>query len=92
MLAMAVGTVALTGWRPEGPGRCSARPCRPGGRRHRLHLQSTNLGLPDGLWVEPIFLISASFLGAVRGSRQHLDAVDRLGSWRELMVPAIFAA
>ena len=65
MLSLIVGIVALTRWRP--------------GRAWSLllvglaamavadvayTLQSTDLGLPEGVWIDPIYLIAACCLGA----------------------------
>ena len=65
MLALVVGVVALTRWRP--------------GRTWSLllvglatlvvadvayTLQSNGAGLPGGNWIDPIYLIAAVFLGA----------------------------
>ena len=65
MLALVVGVVALTRWRP--------------GRTWSLllvglaalvvadvayTLQATALGLPEGDWIDPIYLIAAACLGA----------------------------
>ena len=62
---MVVGVVALTGWRP---GRAWT-PLLLGlaamaAADVAYTLQSTDLGLPEGLWVEPLYLIAAAFLGA----------------------------
>jgi two-component system cell cycle response regulator len=95
VFALTVGIVALTNWRP--------------GRAWTLilagfaalavadiayALQSTNLGLPEGIWAEPIYLIAACFLAA--GAWQFRDSAirgaGRLEGWRELIVPAAFAA
>jgi diguanylate cyclase (GGDEF)-like protein len=57
-------------------------------------LQSFEASLPGGDWVEPIYLISAAFIGAAawqpRADTILRDA--RFDGWRELMVPAFFAA
>lgn len=95
MLAMVVGVVALTGWRP--------------GRTWSLllaglaamvvadiayTLQSTAGTLPGGEWINPIYLLAAICLGAaVWQPRQAADITspprdDR----REIIVPAVFAA
>jgi two-component system, cell cycle response regulator len=93
MLAMVVGVVALTGWRP--------------GRTWSLllaglaalvvadiafTLQLTEEALPGGSWVEPIYLIAAVCLGA---SVWQSKAADKISSprerRREIIVPAVFA-
>ena len=94
MLAMAVGTVALTGWRPDRTwSLLLAGLAAQAVADIAYTLQSTNGALPAGNWIDPIFLISASFLGAVLWQpTATLEARDRFGNWRELMVPGIFAA
>jgi diguanylate cyclase (GGDEF)-like protein len=93
MLAMVVGVIALTGWRP--------------GRTWSLllagmaalvvadiafTLQLTEEALPGGSWVEPIYLISAVCLGASvwqpAAAAQITSPRDRR---REIVVPAVFA-
>jgi len=95
LVALVVGVTALTRWRP--------------GRTWTLllvglvtmavadvayTLQSFEASLPGGDWVEPIYLISAAFIGAAawqpRADTILRDA--RFDGWRELMVPAFFAA
>ncbi len=93
MLAMIVGVIALTGWRP--------------GRTWSLLLaglaalvvadiaytvQASGGFVPPGNWIDPIYLISATCIGAIlwQPSAAVIEP-DRLGNRRELMVPAIFA-
>jgi diguanylate cyclase (GGDEF)-like protein len=94
LLSMVVGVVALTGWRP---GRAWT-PLLIGLAAMAVAdtaytLQSTDLGLPEGLWVEPLYLIAAACLAVAawqsRGASIH--SRPRLRGWRELMVPAVFA-
>jgi two-component system cell cycle response regulator len=94
MLALVVGVVALTRWRP--------------GRTWSLlllglaalvvadvayTLQATDASLPGGNWIEPIYLIAAACIGAeawqVRADT--IQPMARFDGWRELMVPAFFA-
>jgi hypothetical protein len=94
MLSMVVGVIALTGWRP--------------GRTWTLlliglaaqviadiayTLQSTGWALPPGNWVDPIYLISAVFLGACMWQPvvQEIRPTTRFDGWRELMIPVLFA-
>jgi diguanylate cyclase (GGDEF)-like protein len=95
MLALVVGVVALTRWRP--------------GRTWSLllaglaalvvadvayTLQSTEASLPGGDWIEPIYLLAAACIGAEAWQPQ-ADAIRpgaRFDGWRELTVPAFFAA
>jgi diguanylate cyclase (GGDEF)-like protein len=56
-------------------------------------LQSTSVALPEGNWVDPIYLISATLLGAAAWHSRPaaIEASPRFDGWRELMVPALFA-
>jgi len=94
MLALVVGVVALTRWRP--------------GRTWSLllvglaalvvadvayTLQSTDGSLPGGDWIEPIYLLAAACIGAVAWQPQ-VDTIRpaaRFDGWRELVIPAFFA-
>jgi two-component system, cell cycle response regulator len=95
MLAMAVGVVALTGWRP--------------GRTWSLllaglsalviadiafTLQSTDAALPGGEWINPIYLIAAVCLGAAVWQPTEANEITSPHGEgrREIVVPAVFAA
>jgi len=93
MLAMVVGIIALTGWRP--------------GRTWSLllaglaalvvadiayTLQFTDEALPGGNWVEPIYLIGAVCLGAaVWQPAAATEITSPQERRREMVVPALFA-
>jgi two-component system cell cycle response regulator len=95
MVAMVVGVVALTGWRP--------------GRTWSLllaglaalvvadiayTLQSTEEALPGGSWVEPVYLISAVCLGASvwqPTAAAEITSPSEGEGRREVVVPAVFA-
>ncbi len=95
MLALAVGVVALTGWRP--------------GRTWSLllaglsalviadiayTLQATEGALPGGEWIDPIYLIAAVCLGAAvwqPAAAGEITSAPGDGR-REIVVPAVFAA
>jgi two-component system, cell cycle response regulator len=95
MLAMVVGVVALTGWRP--------------GRTWSLllaglaamvvadiafTLQLTEEALPGGSWVEPIYLISAVCLGTsvwLPAAAADITSPGEGDRRREIVVPAVFA-
>jgi diguanylate cyclase (GGDEF)-like protein len=95
MVAIVVGVVALTGWRP--------------GRIWSLllagltalvvadiayTLQTTGETLPLGGWVDPIYLIAASCLGAVVWQPAKAAAISSPADGsrrRDLIVPAAFA-
>ena len=96
MLAMVVGVVALTGWRP--------------GRTWSLllaglaalvvadiafTLQLTEEALPGGSWVEPFYLISAVCLGASvwqPAEAASITSPEEGERRREIVVPAVFAS
>jgi diguanylate cyclase (GGDEF)-like protein len=94
LLSLVVGIAALTRWRP--------------GRTWTLllaglvtmsiadvafTLQSFEASVPGGDWVEPIYLISAVFIGAAAWQRgaDTIRRDARFDGWRELMVPSFFA-
>jgi len=95
MVAMVVGVVALTGWRP--------------GRTWSLllaglsalviadvafTLQSTDATLPGGEWIDPIYLIAAVCLGAAVWQPAEAAEITSPGGdgRREIVVPAVFAS
>jgi GGDEF domain-containing protein len=95
MLAMVVGVIALTGWRP--------------GRTWSLllaglaalvvadiafTLQLTEETLPGGSWVEPVYLISAICLAASvwqPDEAAEITSPSEGDQRREIIVPAVFA-
>jgi diguanylate cyclase (GGDEF)-like protein len=95
MVAMVVGVVALTGWRP--------------GRTWSLllaglsalviadiafTLQSTGEALPGGNWIDPIYLIAAVCLGASVWQPVAATEITSPGEGdrrREMIVPPVFA-
>jgi diguanylate cyclase (GGDEF)-like protein len=93
MLAIIVGAVALTGWRP--------------GRTWSLLLVGLAAqvvadiaytlhsidGVAEAKWIDPIYLISAVFLGSVlwRPAAATIPPSGQINDRRELMVPGIFA-
>lgn len=95
MLSAIVGVVALTGWRA---GRTwsllLAGLTAQAVADIAYTLQSTNGVVPAGNWIDPIYLISAVFLGSVLWLPK-ADTIERASrgdeGWRELMVPALFA-
>jgi diguanylate cyclase (GGDEF)-like protein len=95
MVAMVVGVVALTGWRP--------------GRTWSLllaglsalviadiayTLQSTGEALPGGNWIDPIYLVAAVCLGAAvwqPAEAAEITSPEERDGRREIVVPALFA-
>jgi len=96
MVAMVIGVVALTGWRP--------------GRTWSLllaglsalviadiafTLQSTGEALPEGNWIDPIYLIAAVCLAAAVWQPTAAAEITSPGEGaerREIIVPAVFAS
>ena len=95
MVALVIGVVALTGWRP--------------GRTWSLllaglsalviadvayTLQATDATLPGGNWIDPIYLIAAVCLGAAVWQPAEAAEISspRSSGRREIVVPAVFAA
>ncbi len=95
LFSLVVGVVALTRWRP---GRAwsllLAGLAAMAVADIAYTLQFTDLGLPEGSWVDPIYLIAAACLGAqawqARPELVHPSA--RYDGRRELIVPAIYFA
>lgn len=94
LISLVVGVIALTRWRP--------------GRTWSLLLaglaamaiadvaftvQTYESALPDGDWVEPIYLISAVLLGleAWQPDADPIHPEARFDGWREMVVPGIVA-
>jgi two-component system cell cycle response regulator len=93
ILSAIVGVIALSGWRP---GRTwsllLAGLAAQAVADIAYTLQSTEGVIPAGNWIDPIYLISAAFLGSVLWLPK-AAAIQPSGDegWRELMVPALFA-
>jgi diguanylate cyclase (GGDEF)-like protein len=95
ILALTVAIVALTSWNPRRAwSLVLAGFAALAFADIAYTLQSTSLGLPDGVWTDPIYLFGACFLGA--GAWQfrdrRIEGSTRIEGWRELVVPAVFAA
>jgi two-component system cell cycle response regulator len=95
LFSLCVGVVALTRWRP---GRAwsllLAGLAALAVADVAYTLQSTELALPEGAWIDPIYLIAAACLGAQAWQRrtEAIRSSARFDGWRELMVPALFFA
>ncbi len=95
MLSLVVGVVALTGWRP---GRTWSLLLAGLGALViadiAFTLQSTEGALPEGEWINPIYLIAAVCLGAAVWQPRAADEITspRDRDRREVVVPAVFAA
>jgi diguanylate cyclase (GGDEF)-like protein len=94
LLALAVGVVALTRWRP---GRTwtllLAGLATTAVADVAYTLQTYEATLPGGEWVEPIYLISAAFIGAEAWQAQAatIRPEGRFDGLREVIVPALVA-
>jgi two-component system, cell cycle response regulator len=95
ILSAIVGVIALSGWQP---GRTwsllLAGLTAQAVADIAYTLQSTDGVVPGGAWIDPIYLISAVFLGSVLWLPRAAPIRPARGEdgWRELMVPALFAA
>jgi len=95
MISLLVGVIALTRWRP---GRTWA--LLLSGLAALViadvafTLQEADPSFPQGDWIEPIYLIAALCLGAETWQPRAatIKAAARFDGWRELTVPAFFAA
>jgi two-component system cell cycle response regulator len=94
LISLVVGVIALTRWRPGRTwtlllGGLTAMAVAD----VAFTLQSLDSAVPGGDWVEPIYLISALFIGAEawqpEAARIHPEA--RFDGWREMVVPGIVA-
>lgn len=96
MVAIVVGVIALTGWRPgltwslliAGLSALVIADVA-------FTLQSTDATLPGGDWIDPIYLIAAVCLGAAVWQPTEAAAITSPGrgdARREIVVPAVFAA
>ena len=95
MLAMIVGVVALTDWRPGVTWSLLLV-----GLAFQViadiayTLQATGGVVPSGNWIDPFYLLSAVFLGAVLWApgAARIRISERSDRWRELVIPLLFAA
>jgi two-component system cell cycle response regulator len=95
MLALVVGVVALTRWHPGRTwslllvGLAALVVADVA-----YTLQTTDASLPGGNWIEPIYLLAAACIGAEAWQTRAdtIEPMARFDGWRELMIPAFFAA
>jgi diguanylate cyclase (GGDEF)-like protein len=95
VVALTVGIIALTSWHPRRAWTLVLAGFTTMAVADIVYaLQSTSLAVPEGNFVDPIYLLAACFLAA--GAWQFREGEIRGGlrveGWRELTVPAIFAA
>jgi diguanylate cyclase (GGDEF)-like protein len=94
IFAAIMGVIALSGWRPGATwALLLAGLAAQAVADVAYTLQSTDGVVPQGNWIDPIYLISAAFLGSVLWLPKvaALQPSVRDEGWRELMVPALFA-
>ena len=95
LISLVVGVIALTRWRP---GRTwtllLAGLATMAAADVAFTLQTYEATVPGGDWVEPIYVISALFIGAEAWQPQAatIDPEARFDGWREMVVPGIVAA
>jgi two-component system, cell cycle response regulator len=95
MLALVVGVIALTGWRPGrtwtlllvGLAALAAADAA-------YTLAENGSVIPGGNWIEPLYLLGAVSIGAVawQAPARRIRASAGLEGWRRLIVPGGFAA
>lgn len=94
MLALVVGVVALTRWHPSRTWSVLlAGLATMAVADVAFTLQTYETTLPGGEWVEPIYLISALFIGAEawQPEAEQIDPEGRFDGLREVIVPGIVA-
>ncbi len=94
MLALVVGVIALTGWRPGrtwtllllGLAALAAADVA-------YTLAENGAAIPGGSWIEPLYLLGAVCIGAVawQAPARRIRADTGLEGWRRLIVPSVFA-
>ncbi len=93
MLSLIVGVIALTRWRPGRAWSLLLAGLAVLAAADILYtLQSTDLSIPEGPWVDPLYMIAAGCLaaGAWQSDAIAIKPSARFDGWRELMVPALF--
>jgi diguanylate cyclase (GGDEF)-like protein len=94
LVALVVGVIALTRWRP---GRTwiflLAGLATMAAADVAFTLQTYEADIPGGDWVEPIYVISAVFIGAEawQPEADRIRPEARFDGWREMIVPGIAA-
>ncbi len=94
ILSAIVGVIALSGWQPGMTwSLLLAGLAAQAVADIAYTLQSTDGVIPAGNWIDPIYLISAAFLGSVLWlpKAAAIKPSRRSEDWRELMVPALFS-
>jgi diguanylate cyclase (GGDEF)-like protein len=95
MLALIVGVIALSGWRPDRTWSLLLVGLAAMGVADMAYsVQSTSGVVPAGNWIDPVYLLSACFLGAVLWlpSAATIERSNHVDDRRALMVPTLFAS
>jgi two-component system, cell cycle response regulator len=95
MLSLIVGVIALSGWRPDRTWALLLLGLAATGVADMAYsVQSTSGVVPPGNWIDPIYLLSASFLGAILWLPRAatIEPSGRVDDRGALMVPTLFAS
>jgi two-component system cell cycle response regulator len=95
IISLTVGIIALTSWHPRRAWTLVlAGFVALAVADIAYTLQSTALAVPEGVWIDPIYLIAACCLAAGAWQFRHgeISGRVRIEGWRELVVPGVFAA
>jgi diguanylate cyclase (GGDEF)-like protein len=93
LVALIVGVIALTRWRPGRTWTLLLAGLATMAIADVAFTLQTYGTLPSGSWTEPLYLISAVFLGVVAWQPQAAPILPdaRFDGWREMVVPGIVA-
>jgi diguanylate cyclase (GGDEF)-like protein len=93
LVSLVVGILALTRWRAGRAWSLLVAGLVATAVADSAYTLATSAGAPEGIWVDPIYLIAATLLAAAawRSRPEAIAASARFDGWRELMVPALFA-
>ncbi len=94
-LALTVGVIALTSWHPRRAWAIVLAGFAALAFADIAYTLQSNSAVPEGAWIDPIYLIGACCLGAGAWQFRHGEirrASKRVEGWRELVVPAVFAS
>jgi hypothetical protein len=93
LVSLVVGVIALTRWRAGHAWTLLLAGLIAIAVADSAYTLATSAGAAEGDWVNPIYLIGATLLGAAawRSAPQEIESSARFDGWREFMVPALFA-
>ena len=92
-LALLVGVVALTRWRPGRTWTLLLLGLATLAIADIAYTLQSSGGLPEGSWVDPLYLLGAVIIGAEawQPRAETIQPVARFDGWRELIIPGFFA-